>query len=174
MRARRANPAADFVVAPVAGGEENLASAGSESHAHFSVEQGTVCTVRLVAEVIFQKVYAVFGKGLGVEIFMVKAARIVGAGACSGAGIHAELEPLAVDIVADCFHPVGELLLVGDYLSRLRVALSLAPAVVDDKILISAVTQTELDHLVGGFFDKLFVDVFAECVPGVETHRRSF
>ena len=100
MRARRANPAADFVVAPVAGGEENLASAGSESHAHFSVEQGTVCTVRLVAEVIFQEVYAVFGKGLGVEIFMVKAARIVGAGACSGAGIHAELEPLAVDIVA--------------------------------------------------------------------------
>ena len=104
---------------------------------------------------------------------MVETARIVCAGARSGAGIHTELEPLAVDIIADSLHSVGKFLLVRDDFSRLRVALALAPAVVDDEVLIPAVAQAELNHLVGGLPDYLLVDVFAECVPGVETHGRS-
>lgn len=78
-----------------------------------------------------------------------------------------------MDIIADSLHSVGKLLLVRDDFSRLRVALALAPAVVDDEVLIPAVAQAELNHLVGGLLDYLLVDVFAECVPSVETHGRS-
>ena len=163
-----------IVAAPVARGKQNVTPAALQRQTHPPVERRAVGVLRLVAEIVFQKVRTVFGKGLCVQIFVAVGRRVVGTGAHTGAGIHAEFESLAVDIVRHGFHAVGEFDVVGNDLARHRVAFFFAPAVVDHEVFVSGGKQAFFHNRVGGFTDHLCVDVFSEGVPGVETHRRFF
>ena len=172
MSACGTNPCVDLIVAPVAGGKKDLPAARLERHAHLSVKKRTVSDIRLIAEVIFKEIRAIFGKGACIKELMVKAAGVIGACTGAGAGIHAEFKPFGVNIVADRFHSVGEFDLIGDYFAGLGVSLPLAPAVVDDEVIIPCLKQTFLDHCVGGLFDNALVDILAKGIPGVKAHRR--
>ena len=156
---------------PVAGGKQNFASAVFKSKTHSAVEHLAVCRFGLVAVVVLQKVTAVFRKGHGIEIFVVEAARIIGAGADTGAGIHTEFESLGMDIVADRLHSVGEFFLVGNDLVGNGIAVSFRPAVVDDEVVVSGIEKTVIYHRVGGLLYQGSVDVVTEGVPGVIAHR---
>ena len=69
---------------------------------------------------------------------MLKAAGVTAAGVGSRAGVDAELQPLAVNVVRNRLDTVRELVLVGNKPAVL-VALLFAPAVVDNNVLIARV-----------------------------------
>ena len=91
---------------------------------------------------------------------MAEASGIIAAGPHAGAGVHPELKSLGMDIVADGFHALRKLFRVGNYLIRLGISFFFAPAVVNDKICISGVAQSEIDHGVRGFLYHIRVKQF--------------
>ena len=96
---------------------------------------------------------------------------MVCAGTHAGAGIHPELQALAMYIICNSFHAVREFIMVCHDFIRNRVTVVLGPAVVDDEVLISCVKQSLIDHSIRRFTDHLIADVCAKGVPGIKAHR---
>lgn len=130
------NPLVDVVAAPVAGGEQNVPAAVAQGQAHALVEDFPIGVEGLVAVVVLQVVHAPGGEGLRVLELVLKAAGVARAGVGAAAGVHAELQPLAVDVIRHGLHALGELLRVRHQIA-LFVPLLQAPAVVDDHVLIA-------------------------------------
>ena len=120
--------------------------------------------VGLVAVVVLEVVHAPLRECLGVVELVLEAAGVSAAGVGTRAGVHTELQTLAVNVFSHGLYAVRELPVVGNQLSVL-VALLLAPAVVDDNVLVACVFQTLAYECVSGFPDELVVDFPGECVP---------
>ena len=95
---------------------------------------------------------------------MSPASGIACAGLDAAAGIHAEFQPLGVDIIRDSLHAVRKFFRIGDEVAVL-VPLTQTPAVVNDKIVVAGVEHAMLDHGVGGLLYHVLVDIGSECVP---------
>ena len=158
-----------LLLAPVAGGEEDLAAGGLERHAHGLVAHLAVAVCGEIAEVVLEEVHAPLGKGGRVHELVVKARGVAGAGANPRAGVHAELEALAVDVVGHGLHAVGELFGVGNE-AAVRAALAQGPAVVDDEVFIPCVAVALFDHGVRHLAHERVGDVCAERIPGIPAH----
>ena len=76
-----------------------------------------------------------------------------------------------MNVIGKRLHAARELFGIGDH-SAVFAALTECPAVVDDKVIVARFQKPVFDHCIGGFADKLFVDVGAVGVPGIPPHRR--
>ena len=123
------------------------------------------------AVVILQVVHAPLRKGGSVLEFMIKTAGITGAGLHTGAGVHAKLQALAVDIVCHILHTMGELLRIR-HQSAVLIPLLQAPAVVDDDILITAISKAGGYQQVGRLHDHFLIDLFTKSIPGIPSQGR--
>ena len=101
---------------------------------------------------------------------MALAARAALASVGAGAGIQAELEAEAVDVIGECLHTGRETLRIRDDIA-VGIAVHL-PAVVDDDVFVAGVGHAGGGHRIGHLLDELLADVAAELVPGVPAHRR--
>ena len=158
-----ADPLVNLFRTPVAGGEDDVASACLESHGHSVVENASG-KVRLVAVVVLEVIHAPVSEGLRVDEFVVEGGGISGAGQRTVAGIHTEFQSLGVNIIGKGFHSARELFGIGND-SAVLAALAERPAVVDDDIIISGVGKSGFDNGVCGFLDEVFGNVRAEGVP---------
>lgn len=125
----------------------------------------------VVAVVVLEVVHAPGREAVGVLLFVVEAAGVVGTGGDVGALVDAELESLAVDVRRCAADPAGELDRVGDQ-RALGIPGVGHPAVVDVDVGVPGVLEAGGDEVVGGLLDELLGDVAAEGVPVVPAHRR--
>ena len=102
---------------------------------------------------------------------MALAAGTTLAGVGTRAGVHAELEAKAVDVVGQGLHAGRKTLRVRD-----NVAVGVTaylPAVVYYNVLISGIGHAGCNHGIGHVPDEGFGNVAAKLVPAVPSHRRS-
>ena len=170
MRTDCAHPLTGFFRAPVAGGEEDFTPGCFQRHRHGEVARLAVAGLREVAEVVLEEIHTPVRKRLRIDEFMVIAAGIARARPHARAGVHAELQSLAVNVVSNRLHAMRELLRVR-HDAAIRAALAQAPAVVNDQIFIPRLAVALRSHQVSHFKNQLFVDLPAERVPRVPAHR---
>lgn len=138
MGAGFADPVVHIVRAPVAGGEENVATAVLEGEAHPLVHQLAGNMAGLEAVIVLKEIDAPFGEQRRILELMLEAARIAGASVGADAGIHAELQAFGVDIIGQRFHPAGEFGRIGHKIA-VGIPFLQAPAVVDDDIFVAGI-----------------------------------
>ena len=170
MCADGTHPLPGILLAPVAGGEEDLPAGGLQGHGHGLVPGAAVAGLREMAEVVLQEVHAPGSEGFRVRELVVVAGGIARAGHDAGAGIHAELQAFGVDIVRQVLHAVGELFRIRNE-EAVFVPLAEGPAVVDDQVLIAGGQPAVVHHEVRGFADQGVADIGAEGVPGIPAER---
>lgn len=136
-RAGGFDPAFGVLRAPAARAEQNVTPAVRQRRAHALVQDVPRHVSGPVAKVVFQKIHAPRGEGGRVDELILEAGWIARAGLVAGAGIHAELQPLAVNIIGQRLHAGGELFMTGHQPGGCRPFL-FRPAVVDDQIGVPA------------------------------------
>lgn len=170
-RAGGFDPALGVLRAPAARAEQNVPPAVRQRRTHAFVQNVPRHVSGPVAKVVFQKIHAPRGEGGRVDKLILEAGGIARAGLVAGAGIHAELQPLAVDIIGQRLHAGGELFMTGHQPVAV-VPFLFRPAVVDDQIGVARVPQAGGHHGVRRVAHQLLVDILAEGVPGVEAQCR--
>ena len=169
MGADGAHPFPGLLLAPVAGGKEDLPARRLQRHGHGDIRRSAVRPRREIAEIVFQEVHAPGGEQCRVLKLVAEGRRITAAGHDPGAGIHAEFEAPGMDIIGHGLHAVGEFDGIRDQLAPLP-APPQAPAVVDHKIGIPGVPVPLVRHGVRHFPDQSVGDIRAEGVPAVPAH----
>ena len=86
------------------------------------------------------------------------------------AGVHAELEAKAMDVVSESLHAGRKTLRVRDNVS-FGIPFHL-PAVVYHHVLVAGVSHAGCNHCIGHVPDEGFGDVAAKLVPAVPSHGR--
>jgi len=76
-----------------------------------------------------------------------------------------------MDAIGERLHPARKLVRVGDEVA-IPIALRRHPTVVDDDVAISGVAHPRRDHRFGGLEHQALIDLHAEPIPAVPTHRR--
>ena len=171
VRADGAHPVPGILTTPVAGGEQDLPAGGLERHGHGLVAHFAVAVGREIAEVVLQEIHAPVRKGLRIHKLVVKTGGIARAGAHARTGVHAEFQPLAVNIVRNGLHAVREFFGIG-HEQPVFVALLQRPAVVNDEVFISGVAVALFHHDVRHLANEFFIDIGSEGIPGIPAHRR--
>ena len=167
------HPLPGFLHAPVAGGEQDFPTAGLQGHAHTMVAGHAVPGFREVAEIVFEEIHAPLREGLGIDILMVIAGGVTRTGPNAGAGIHAELQTFAVDVIGHGLHAVGEFLMIRNQ-AAIFVPLHFRPAVINDQIFISSGQIALFHHGISCFHNEFFVDICSKRIPGIPSHRGAF
>ena len=108
MRADTPHPFPWFLLAPVAGRENDIPPCGLQRHRHRLVAGTAVAGFREIAEIIFQIIHTPGGKGFGICKLMIIAGRISGAGHNAGTGIHSEFQAFSMNIIRKVLHSMGE------------------------------------------------------------------
>ena len=103
---------------------------------------------------------------------MIEGAGIISAGALARAGIHAEFQALAMHIIRQRLHALGEFFRIGHQAVGLGIAGALAPAIVDNHIFIARLPQAQAIEGVGAFPNQPIGNAGAEGIPGVPAHGR--
>ena len=111
---------------------------------HFPVQTGPVVVVSFklnIEGIVESEFMNVMSVDLVKELVAGFGLDLAGAGADSGAGVHAEFQARPVDVVCHCLHAVGEFGRVRDKVP-LCVPLFQGPAVVDNQVFVPGLPVT--------------------------------
>ena len=158
------DPLMGLIRSPGTGAEEDITAAVFQGKPHAPVQVLPMNDRAVIAVIIFQEIHAPLRECLRIDELMLKASRITGAGQVPGAGIHAEFQPLAVHIIRNSLHAIGEF-------PRIRhkpfffIPLTQGPAVVDDQIFIAHPGKPCFHHRIRCLKNQFFIDVLSKGIP---------
>lgn len=160
-------PFPGLVFSPFADAQHDGTSTGFERVTH-----GLVCGSGVLAfvgtPVVFQVVYAPFSVLPGILKLVTAAAWTPLTGPAAGAGVDAEFESFAVNVIGQRFHAIWKMRGVGHDVAH-GIAAHL-PAVVDDDVFVAGLFHACCHHGIGHFLDKGFADLAAKFIPTVPAH----
>src|SRR5437870_1810053 len=154
---------------PLADRQDDRPPGGAERHGPLCVERTRPHAVG-VAPIDLDVVDTPFGEAPRVAELVAEARRQVLTRLCARICVDAETEAKCVDAIGQRLHPPGKLLGIGNEVA-IPVALWRHPPIVDDDIAVSGVAHPGRDHGLRGFDHESLVDLHAEPIPAVPTHR---